>query len=98
MFIVFLRFTADEARAAAFMPAHNAWLQRGFSDGVFLLAGSLPPGQGGAIVAHGLSEAELSARLRQDPFVEHGIVRAEVTPVAPGRVDPRLQFVLGPQP
>ena len=39
MFVISLRF-ADKAKAASLMDGHNAWIQRGFDDGVFLLVGS----------------------------------------------------------
>lgn len=41
MFIVTLRFSEQRARAGEFLDAHQAWLDRGFADGVFLAAGSL---------------------------------------------------------
>ena len=49
MYIVFLRFADNKARAGEFMDGHNAWLRQGFADGVFLLAGSLQPGLGGGM-------------------------------------------------
>ncbi len=47
MFIVLLKFADNKAKAGELMDGHNAWLARGFDDGVFLLAGSLAGGQGG---------------------------------------------------
>jgi uncharacterized protein YciI len=76
------------------MQDHNAWIKRGLDDGVFLVVGSLQPNLGGAIVAHGESLAELQARVDADPFVAHGIVQAEVLEIKPGKVDPRLEFLL----
>lgn len=93
MFVVFLKFSANKERADAFMDGHNAWLKRGFDDGVFVLAGSLPPRLGGGILAHGISRMELDARLAEDPFVAEGIVSAEVTELAPAKADPRLDFL-----
>jgi len=92
MFIVTLRF-ADASRAAPFMDGHNAWLRRGFEDGVFLLAGSLQPKAGGVILAHGVSAEAIAARVQEDPFVAEGVVRAEVLAVTPGRTDARLAFL-----
>jgi uncharacterized protein YciI len=90
MFVVFLRFSSNKAQAAQHMPAHNAWVQRGFDEGVFLVVGSLQPNEGGAIIAHGLARSALDARLQEDPFVQHGVVSAEVFEVKPTRIDPRL--------
>ncbi len=75
MLIATLTF-ADKTKAPALLEAHNAWIQRGFADGVFLLTGSLQPNGGGAILAHQTSRAEFEARLRDDPFVAEGVSRS----------------------
>ncbi|CAO3411553.1 YciI family protein [Azospirillum largimobile] len=95
MFVVTLRFSANRAEAARHMDGHNAWIRRGFEDGLFLLAGSLPGGAGGAVLAHGLSRDDLDARLREDPFVAEQVVEADILEIAPGRVDDRLAFLRG---
>jgi uncharacterized protein YciI len=95
MFAVFLKFSTNKAEAPAFMQDHNAWLKRGFDDGVFLLAGSLQPGLGGGILAHNASRADLERRVSADPFVAKNVVTAEILEITPSRVDDRLKFVLG---
>mgnify|MGYP000414379837 CR=1 FL=1 len=92
LYVVTLRF-ADKSKAPAHMADHNAWLQRGFEDGVFLLSGGLQPSAGGAIIAHGPARPELDARLKEDPFVAHGVVTTGIAEIAPGRTDPRLAFL-----
>jgi len=62
---------------------------------VFLLVGSLQPNQGGAIVAHNISLSELQDRVDNDPFVEEGIVNAEILEIDPKKVDDRLGFLIG---
>lgn len=37
MFVMLLRLTERRSLARQFMAAHNAWIQRGFDDGVFML-------------------------------------------------------------
>lgn len=95
MFIVFLRFAAARDQAARLMQAHKDWLQRGFDDGVFLLSGSIQPQAGGAILAHGLTRAELQERVSQDPFVVESVVQAEIVEVSASKADDRLGFLLG---
>jgi uncharacterized protein YciI len=95
MFIVLLRFSANKARARELMDGHNAWLRRGFDDGVFLLAGSLLPSQGGGILAHATSRSELESRIGADPFVAEDVVQAEIHEIAPARTDERLGFLAG---
>lgn len=95
MFVILLRFSANRSSAARLMDGHNAWLKKGFDDGAFLLAGSLKPEGGGAILAHGVMRDELVARLEQDPFVAEDVVGVELHEIAPGRADDRLAFLKG---
>ncbi len=92
MFVVLLKF-ADKAKAAEQMEGHKAWLQQGFDDGVFSLAGSLQPGLGGGILAQGTSLEALQARVAADPFVAAGVVIAEILEITPSRTDERLAFL-----
>jgi len=93
MFVIFLKFTGEAPSAGDLMQAHNAWLAQGFAEGAFLAAGSLEDGQGGAILALADSRAALEARVAADPFVEAGIVTAEITGFSPVRTDARLVFL-----
>ncbi len=93
MYIVLLRFSANKSQAPAHMAAHREWLQKGIADGVFLLAGSIRPGLGGAILAAGPSSAALQARIDQDPFVVHDIVKAEILDIAPNHTVPGLALL-----
>ena len=95
MFIVLLKFSSNKANAAQWMEGHKAWLQRGFDDGVFMLAGSLKPNQGGTVLAHRTTMNELQARVETDPFVVENVVSAEIMEIAPARADERLGFLLG---
>ena len=93
MFVVLLRFSGNKSKAPDHMDGHNAWLKRGFNDGVFLLAGSLQPGLGGGIVADNTSLADLQNRVNDDPFVSEDVVRAEVLEIAVAKTDRRLDFL-----
>ena len=93
MFVVLLRFAANMDKAGAFMQGHKDWLQSGFDDGVFALAGSLMPKGGGAVLAHNISHEELEERVQADPFVAEGVVTADILEIAPSRTDERLAFM-----
>jgi len=95
MFVVLLRFSDNKGNAGQFMAGHNEWIRRGFDDGVFLLAGSLQPGLGGAIVAHDTALSDLQKRVSEDPFVAENVVTAEILEIAPSKADERLNFLLG---
>jgi len=92
MFIATLKF-ADKTKAPEFMDGHNAWIRRGFEDGVFLMVGSLQPNAGGAVVAHNTSRADFEARVNEDPFVAEGVVEADILEIAPAKADERLAFL-----
>jgi uncharacterized protein YciI len=94
MFVVVLKFAANKAQASMLMEGHKEWIKRGFDDGVFLLTGSLQPSLGGGILAHNTSLAELQSRVDADPFVERGVVRAEILQIATARADERLKAIL----
>ncbi len=95
MFIVTPRFSNNRDMASHLMGGHKEWLQHGFDDGVFLLAGSLKPDLGGAIMAHNISRADLESRMNGDPFVAEKVVEAEILEIAPARMDERLAFLSG---
>lgn len=95
MFVVLLRFSDNKSQASQFMEGHKEWLNRGFDDGVFLVAGSLQPNLGGGIVAHNTSLLDLQRRVNGDPFVAENVVSAEILEITPSRADERLAFLLG---
>jgi uncharacterized protein YciI len=90
MYIIFLKFGANRSQAGQWMAQHGQWLKQGMDDGVFLMAGSLDQGQGGVVLAQGADRESLLARVAQDPFVEQGVVDAEVHAVAPSRWAPGM--------
>jgi len=93
MYIVTLSLTAQKSKAPEFMAAHNAWIARGFDEGVFLLVGSLKPQGGGAILVAGSDRAALEQRIADDPFVQEGIAIPEIQEIAPARTDERLSIL-----
>jgi uncharacterized protein YciI len=98
MFIVMLKFADNKGKASQFMSGHNAWIKRGFDDGVFLLVGSLKPNGGGGIVAHATSLSDLQSRVDADPFVLEKVVEAEIFEIAAAKADERLRFLLESAP
>jgi uncharacterized protein YciI len=94
MFLVLLKFADNKEKARQLMDGHNQWIKQGFDEGVFVLAGSLQPQRGGAILAHGTSLAELQARVDADPFVAERVVTSEILEITPAKADERLQFLL----
>ena len=93
MFMIFLRFSANKQQSGDFLEEHKAWIKSGFDDGVFLLAGAIEPGLGGAIAAHNTSRQQLGERLDRHPYIANDVVTAEIVEINPAITDPRLQFL-----
>lgn len=94
MFIVLLKFSSNKGQVRQFTEGHKEWINRGFDDGVFVLAGSLQPASGGGIVAHNTSLPDLQRRVNDDPFVSEDVVSAEILEITPSRAEERLKFLL----
>ena len=95
MYIIVLKFSDNRSQARQHMDGHNAWIKRGFDDGVFLLVGKLQPDLGGAILADNEAIEDLRRRVAEDPFVAEAVVTAEILEITPGKADERLQFLVG---
>ncbi len=95
MFVVLLRFAENKAKAGQFMDGHNAWLKDGFEKGVFQLAGTIQPKQGGAIFAHNTTLESLQEIVGKDPFVAEAVVSAEIIEIAPSKTSEQLSFLQG---
>jgi uncharacterized protein YciI len=83
MFIVALTYTAPLARIDSFLAAHRAFLDEQYARGLFLMSGRKEPRDGGIIIAHAASRAELESVLRDDPFHQAGVARYEITEFVP---------------
>jgi len=94
MYIVYLKFSKNKEQAGQYMQDHMQWIQKGLSDGIFLMVGSLKPNFGGGVLAHNISREALQQRLDQDPFVKHDVVSVELVEFEPAKADERLSFLL----
>ncbi len=93
LYLILLEF-ADKSQAAQNMDGHNAWIDQGFTDDAFLMTGTIP-GQGGAVLARNETRAQLQERVERDPFVDQGVVTAELIEFEPSRLHPQLTALLG---
>ncbi len=92
MHVILLKFGENKALAPKYMAEHKAWIAKGISDGVFQCVGSLDVG-GGFILAHGQNDEDLRKRVAADPFVEHGVVSAEVLQIDVNQAVPELSYL-----
>ncbi len=90
MFVILLKFSKNRELAGKFMEGHMKWLNQGFDEGAFLLAGSLMPNSGGAIIAKKSSIESIQNRINQDPFIIEKIVESEILEINPSKMDNRF--------
>lgn len=88
-FVVVLSYRAPLADIDAALPAHRAFLDAAYAEGVFLLSGPRVPRSGGVIVARAPSEEALRARLATDPFARLGLAEYALIPFEATRVAER---------
>ncbi|MBX3593016.1 YciI family protein [Sphingomonas sp.] len=79
--VITLTYVAEIGAVDAQMAAHVAWLEQGFAQGLFLLAGRQVPRTGGMIVCRG-TRAEVEALATTDPFVTSGVAEFAVVEIA----------------
>lgn len=75
--LILLRYVKPLDAVDAQMAAHVAWLDRGFAEGVFVVAGRRDPRTGGVILCRGKAR-EVEALAQSDPFVTSGVATIEV--------------------
>lgn len=78
MFIIELNYKADLSDIDACMRAHMTYLRKYYASGHFLVSGRKVPRDGGIIVAHAKSRAELETIANEDPFVKRGLAEARI--------------------
>ncbi len=75
--IVLLTYVRALEEVDAQMAAHVAWLEAGFAQGAFIVAGRREPRTGGVIVMRG-TRTDVERIAATDPFVTSGVATAEV--------------------
>ena len=75
--LILLEYVGALDAVDAQMKHHVAWLEKGFAEGVFLIAGRQDPRIGGVILARG-RKTEAEALAATDPFVTSGVATARV--------------------
>jgi uncharacterized protein YciI len=91
--VVLLTYVKPLEAVDALMADHVAWLDKGFEDGAFVVAGRRNPRTGGIILMRGdaASVAEIAAT---DPFVTGGVATFEVVAFSASFAQPALRELL----
>ncbi|MGN6376244.1 MAG: YciI family protein [Sphingomonas sp.] len=91
--LILLTYIAPLDEVDAQLKAHVDWLEVGFDEGVFLIAGRRNPRSGGVIVVRGTADA-VTAVAKSDPFVTSGVASFEVVPFNASFAAPEIAQLL----
>ena len=92
--LIVLTYVKPLEEVDALLPAHVAWLEQGYAQGLFLIAGRRVPRTGGVIVARGEREA-VEALAATDPLIKSGIATIEVIAFTATSAAPAIADLLG---
>lgn len=93
MYVVSLTYKVPEEIVDFHLPAHVAWLQDAFDQGIFLVAGRKIP-RTGALLLSTADRAALDASLAKDPFYVNGVAEFDVEEFHASRVAPGYENLL----
>jgi len=85
MFLVLLHYKRPLHEVDALLAEHNAFLDRHYLDGHFLMSGRREPRTGGVILARAASREEVEALFDEDPFKRNDIADYQVIEFLPTR-------------
>ena len=95
MFVILLTYVKPLDEIDKLMKAHMAFLNKQYSDGIFVVSGRRIPRSGGVILASGDDEAVIRDIVDQDPFVSSGAATAEIIRFNASQVAPNLKGLIG---
>jgi len=78
MFLILLTYLKPLEEVLEVRPRHLEYLERGFADGTFVLAGRRVPPTGGVILAQGNDEDLIRQVAEEDPYFQSGVAQFEL--------------------
>lgn len=94
MFVISLTYVSSLDDVEKWLADHIVFLDKYYSQGVFLASGRKEPRTGGVILAVAESREQLVAILAEDPFYKHGLAEYDITEFIPTKTAQELSFLL----
>lgn len=91
MFLILLRYIRPLDEVDAVRPRHLEFLDRGFQNGRYVLAGRGVPAEFGVLVARGTDRQAAVELAEADPYVESGVAEYELLQFQARRTQPGLE-------
>ncbi len=83
MYLILLQYIRPLAAIDHYMEAHNAFLEKQFQEGHFLLAGRRKPRTGGIILCKASTRKEVEAIFAEDPFDKYQLAVYDIIEFEP---------------
>ncbi|WP_373531166.1 YciI family protein [Vampirovibrio sp.] len=90
MFAVIVKYKKSMEEIELHTPAHRAFLDRYYEQGVLLISGRQNPPEGGVILAKAESRARVLEIFAEDPFQTEGVADYEIYEFTPTKFQPFL--------
>jgi uncharacterized protein YciI len=94
IFVVILRYIVPIDEIDSHRPAHLAFLDNLYAQGVFITSGTQQPRSGGIMLAKAESRAHLKKLLAEDPFYVHNLAEYQIFEFTPTRYSDKFKEIL----
>ncbi len=94
MFIISITYKADLSIVEQHLPAHRAYLDKYYSNGIFVLSGVKAPRTGGIILARASRRIIVDAIVKEDPFYKAGVADYSIVEFLPSKARVGLESLL----
>ncbi|WP_300674503.1 YciI family protein [Soonwooa sp.] len=91
MYVISLKYKKEIAEIEPLINAHNAFLERYYTDGTFIISGRKNPRTGGIIIANNIERETLNEIVKEDPFYQNEIADYEITEFIPTKSNEEFQ-------
>lgn len=87
LFVITLRYLVAQEKIDASASEHNAFLDKHFAAGHFLVAGSQTPQTGAIIIARGKNRAAIERFMKQDPLLRRKLASLDIVEFSASKLD-----------
>lgn len=94
IFVVILRYIVPIEEIDLHRPAHLAFLDNLYAQGVFITSGTQQPRSGGIMIAKADNRAALKQLLNDDPFFQHNLAEYQIFEFTPTRYSEQFKTIL----
>ena len=94
MFIISITYKVDLSLVEQHLEAHRTYLDKYYSNGIFVISGATKPRTGGIIIARASRRVIVEAIVKEDPFYKAGIADYSIVEFVPSKARVGLEALL----